>query len=32
MLRELDRVTGPDEPEMRLALRDVAAVEARRED
>jgi hypothetical protein len=32
MLRELDRVTGPDEPETRLALRDVAAVEARRED
>jgi uncharacterized membrane protein len=32
MLRELDRVTGPDEPETRLALRDVAAVEAGRED
>ena len=29
----LDQVGGPDEPETRLALRDVAAaVEARRED
>jgi hypothetical protein len=33
LLRELDRVAGPDEPETRLALRDVAAaIEARRED
>ena len=33
LLRELDRVAGPDDPETRLALRDVAAaVEARRED
>ena len=33
LLRMLDQVGGPDEPETRLALRDVAAaVEARRED
>jgi hypothetical protein len=33
LLRELDRVTGPDEPETREILRDVvAAIEARRED
>jgi len=31
LLRELDRVAGPDEPETRLALRDVAAaIEAKR--
>jgi hypothetical protein len=33
LLRALDGVTGSDEPETRLALRDVAAaIEARRED
>ena len=33
LLRALDRVTGPDEPETREILRDVAAaIEARRED
>ena len=33
LLGELDRVTGPDEPETRETLREVAAaVEARRED
>jgi hypothetical protein len=33
LLRALDGVTGPDEPETGLALRDIAAaVEARRED
>jgi hypothetical protein len=33
LLRALDGVTGPDEPETRLALRHVAAaIEARRED
>ena len=33
LLRELDRMAGPDEPETQLALRDVAAAgEARRED
>jgi len=32
LLRALDGVTGPDEPETRLALRDVAAaIQARRE-
>jgi len=32
LLRALDAETGPDEPETRLALRDVvAAIEARRE-
>jgi hypothetical protein len=33
LLRALDQVAGPDEPETRLALRHVAAaIEARRED
>ena len=33
LLRALDGVTGPDEPETRETLRDVAAaIEARRED
>ena len=33
LLGEFDRVTGPDERETRLALRDVAAaLDARRED
>jgi hypothetical protein len=33
LLRELDRVAGPDDPETQLALREVAAaIEARRED
>lgn len=32
LLRMLDQVSGPDEPETRLALRDVAAaIQARRE-